>query len=137
MKFLALISGGKDSVFNILKCIENGHELVALGNLYPPEGKELDSYMYQSVGHEVVEQVAQCLGKPLFRRPITGSPKDLSLEYSEADHATDEVEDLFELIEAVKEQHPEIQGVSSGAIASRRSIPDIPYSGRMIPTYRV
>ena len=36
MKFIALISGGKDSIFNIMKCLENGHELVALANLYPP-----------------------------------------------------------------------------------------------------
>lgn len=36
MKFIALISGGKDSIFNILKCIEKGHELVALVNLHPP-----------------------------------------------------------------------------------------------------
>lgn len=35
MKFVALISGGKDSIFNIIKCIENGHELVLLINLYP------------------------------------------------------------------------------------------------------
>jgi diphthamide synthase (EF-2-diphthine--ammonia ligase) len=35
MKFVALISGGKDSIFNIIKCIENGHELIALINLYP------------------------------------------------------------------------------------------------------
>lgn len=34
MKVLALISGGKDSIFNIKKCIDNGHEIVALGNLY-------------------------------------------------------------------------------------------------------
>lgn len=25
MKFLALISGGKDSIFNIIKCLEQGH----------------------------------------------------------------------------------------------------------------
>ncbi len=40
MKFLALISGGKDSIFNILKCIEEGHELVALVNLHP-KGEEI------------------------------------------------------------------------------------------------
>ena len=34
MKVLALISGGKDSIFNIYKCIEQGHEIVALGNLF-------------------------------------------------------------------------------------------------------
>ncbi len=34
MKVLALISGGKDSIYNIHKCIEQGHEIIALGNLY-------------------------------------------------------------------------------------------------------
>ena len=36
MKFIALISGGKDSIFNIMKCMEAGHELVCLANLFPP-----------------------------------------------------------------------------------------------------
>lgn len=35
MKVVALISGGKDSTFNMMKCVENGHEIVALANLYP------------------------------------------------------------------------------------------------------
>jgi len=34
MKFIGLISGGKDSIFNILECIKAGHELVCLGNLH-------------------------------------------------------------------------------------------------------
>lgn len=68
MKFVALISGGKDSIFNIIQCIKNGHELVALGNLYPVGSDELDSYMYQSVGQEVIELVAECLDKPIYRR---------------------------------------------------------------------
>lgn len=34
MKVLALISGGKDSIYNICRCIDQGHEIVALGNLY-------------------------------------------------------------------------------------------------------
>ena len=34
MKFIALVSGGKDSIFNIMKCIDNKHELVAIANLY-------------------------------------------------------------------------------------------------------
>ena len=39
MKVFALISGGKDSIFNIHKCVQEGHEIVALGNLfnYDPE----------------------------------------------------------------------------------------------------
>jgi len=36
MKVLALISGGKDSIFNLCKCIEEGHQILALGNLYNP-----------------------------------------------------------------------------------------------------
>jgi diphthine-ammonia ligase len=37
MKVVALISGGKDSFHNMLKCVQNGHEIVALANLYPPK----------------------------------------------------------------------------------------------------
>jgi diphthine-ammonia ligase len=44
MKFIALISGGKDSIFNILKCIEKGHELVAVANLYPKGKKKKKLY---------------------------------------------------------------------------------------------
>lgn len=68
MKFLSLISGGKDSIYNTMLCVRAGYELIALGNLYPPQGGELDSYMYQSVGAEVIEQVGECLQVPLYRR---------------------------------------------------------------------
>jgi hypothetical protein len=34
MKFISLLSGGKDSLFNTLKCVEAGHELLAVCNLY-------------------------------------------------------------------------------------------------------
>lgn len=37
MKVVALISGGKDSCFNMMQCIAAGHEIVALANLYPVE----------------------------------------------------------------------------------------------------
>ena len=36
MKILALISGGKDSIYNLCKCLDEGHQVVALGNLYNP-----------------------------------------------------------------------------------------------------
>lgn len=35
MRVVALISGGKDSIFSIMQCIAAGHEVVALANLYP------------------------------------------------------------------------------------------------------
>jgi len=37
MRVVALISGGKDSCFNMMQCIAAGHEIVALANLYPVE----------------------------------------------------------------------------------------------------
>ena len=87
MKVFALISGGKDSIFNIHKCLEKGHEIVALGNLYnydeqsESEGKELDSYMYQTVGTNMSKAIAEALGKPLYRKRITGKAKITNLNY--------------------------------------------------------
>jgi len=37
MRVVALISGGKDSCFNMMQCIAAGHEIVAVANLYPVE----------------------------------------------------------------------------------------------------
>lgn len=118
MKFVALISGGKDSIFNILKLVEAGHELVCLANLYPVGKGELDSYMYQSVGSEMIELVAECLDKPLYRRPITGTPVRLEMEYDGKNSEGDEVEDLYLLLKEIKEKYPDVVGVSSGAINS-------------------
>ena len=62
MKFVALLSGGKDSVYNLMECIAMGHELVCVGNLHPPKTEdgrgELDSFMYQSIGVEIVPLIA-------------------------------------------------------------------------------
>ena len=47
MKFVALISGGKDSCYNAIKCVSYGHELVCMGNLCPPVdfvGEEVKMY---------------------------------------------------------------------------------------------
>lgn len=35
MRVVALISGGKDSCYNMMQCVAEGHEIVALANLYP------------------------------------------------------------------------------------------------------
>jgi hypothetical protein len=31
----SVFSGGKDSTYNMIQCVRNGHELVALANLHP------------------------------------------------------------------------------------------------------
>ncbi|KAF5836978.1 hypothetical protein DUNSADRAFT_5000 [Dunaliella salina] len=119
MKFVALVSGGKDSCHAMaLAKAHGGHEVVALANLLPQEGApdELDSYMYQTVGHQLVESYTSCMGVPLFRHRIRGSSKHQDLQYTRT--SGDEVEDLSLLLAYVKATLPCISAVSSGAIAS-------------------
>lgn len=120
MKVVGLLSGGKDSCFNLCHCARNGHELVALATLVPPGGHdELDSYMYQTVGHDAVHVVAAAIGVPLYRATITGAALDIDAEYGARTlDPNDETEDLFRLLVHVKAQHPDIEGVSVGAILS-------------------
>lgn len=57
-----------------------------------------------------------CFGVPLYRQPIKGKAVDQSLEYTSI--KGDEVEDLYQLLLKVKRRHPDIKGVSCGAIVS-------------------
>ncbi|KAL0024275.1 hypothetical protein WJX79_002109 [Trebouxia sp. C0005] len=118
MKVLALISGGKDSCYNSMLCCHHGHEIIALGNLFPAlDGTdELDSYMYQTVGHQVVAAYAACASLPLFRRRLIGSTKQQALVYDTTEG--DEVEDLLALLSYARQQLPQLEAVSCGAIAS-------------------
>lgn len=119
MKFVALISGGKDSFYNIHHCISEGHELIALANLYPEQTNrdEIDSFMFQTVGHDIIENYSKCLDLPLYRQPITGGSTNQNLEYSITDN--DEIEDLHKLLAKVLVHHPQVGGVSCGAILSQ------------------
>ncbi|KAG9445809.1 hypothetical protein H6P81_011937 [Aristolochia fimbriata] len=118
MKVVALVSGGKDSCYAMMRCIDYGHEIVALANLMPVDDStdELDSHMYQTVGHQIIVSYAECMGLPLFRRRIQGSTRHQQLSYKMT--PGDEVEDLFILLSEVKRLIPSITAVSSGAIAS-------------------
>ncbi|XP_068665498.1 diphthine--ammonia ligase [Aristolochia californica] len=118
MKVVALVSGGKDSCYAMMRCIDYGHEIVALANLMPFDDStdELDSHMYQTVGHQIIVSYAECMELPLFRRRIQGSTRHQQLSYRTT--PGDEVEDMFILLSEVKRQIPSITAVSSGAIAS-------------------
>lgn len=187
LNVIALISGGKDSFFSALHCLENGHRVVALANLHPPpppskaasgrsssaagsssvpdaqspggshhEGSQpsedaasgdpdsslaqldlnkdrpqqdgvtvdddetdLNSFMYQTVGHQVIPLYSIATGIPLYRQPITGGAVQSGREYSAASTTTDdEVESMLQLLERVKAAHPEANAVSAGAILS-------------------
>src|SRR5687768_8282814 len=119
MKVVALVSGGKDSCYNMCKCVDDGHEIVALANLYPPstENKdELDSFMYQTVGHQAIKAYSTAMELPLFRCAITGKPLSQTIEYST--HEGDEVEDLYHLLDGIRKEGIDFDAISVGAIHS-------------------
>lgn len=146
-KVVGLISGGKDSLFSLLHCLTHGHDVIALANLHPPLSaagsgqadvaaqsgtgavEDLDSYMYQTVGHHVVPLYDEALAIPLYRQEIRGRVVDGSKSYRYGGpdpHLDairrrcrhDETEDLLLLLERVVRAHPEIDAVSTGAILS-------------------
>ncbi|THV55616.1 hypothetical protein BGAL_0006g00700 [Botrytis galanthina] len=147
LNVIALVSGGKDSFFSILHCIQNGHKIVALGNLHPPltepqteesdgiheDENDLNSFMYQTVGHTIIPLYGEALGIPLYRQAILGSAVQTGTSY---DHAAltssgaeesveeknntdgDETESLVPLLQRIKDAHPEANALSTGAILS-------------------
>ncbi|XP_052889161.1 uncharacterized protein LOC128297533 isoform X2 [Anopheles moucheti] len=115
MRVVALVSGGKDSTYNMMQVVAEGHELVALANLHPKDRDELDSYMYQTVGHQGIEKLAQAMELPLYRRMTRGHSINTKGHYEPTED--DEVEDLYELLAEVQRgQH--IEAVAVGAILS-------------------
>ncbi|XP_077905998.1 diphthine--ammonia ligase isoform X3 [Ictidomys tridecemlineatus] len=76
---------------------------------------ELDSYMYQTVGHQAIDLYAEAMALPLYRRTIRGRSLDIGQVYTKCEG--DEVEDLYELLKLVKEKE-EVDGISVGAILS-------------------
>jgi diphthine-ammonia ligase len=49
MRVAALVSGGKDSVYNMMQCVAEGHEIVALANLHPEDKGTFKLYYPVSV----------------------------------------------------------------------------------------
>ncbi|KAM0721996.1 hypothetical protein Q7P37_002922 [Cladosporium fusiforme] len=127
LKIVALISGGKDSLFSLLHCLANGHDVVALANLYPavPPGgsaiEDTDSFMYQTIGHAVIPLYEKALGLPLYRQEINGSAVNQSKSYGPTPNdaeRSDETESLVPLLRKVMAAHPEVNAVNTGAILS-------------------
>jgi diphthine-ammonia ligase len=129
LNVIALISGGKDSLFSILHCQAHGHTIVALANLHPTsepaggrdaenesEHEDIDSYMYQTVGHGIIPLYEKALGIPLYRQEIAGKAVNSSRDYEQQEQ--DETEDLVPLLRRVMQEHPEANAVSTGAILS-------------------
>jgi diphthine-ammonia ligase len=148
MKFVALVSGGKDSIYSIIEALRQGHEIVGCVHLSRPksserqatkcdaitndadhdvhvsegegEEEEEESYMYQTSGSEAVRvMVEECLGLPLVEYTRTGRSVNTSLVYRQG-AANDEVEDLYRALVQAKQQWGDdsFEAVSSGAILS-------------------
>ncbi|KAL4946625.1 hypothetical protein BDV06DRAFT_208538 [Aspergillus oleicola] len=167
LNVIALISGGKDSLYSILHCIRNGHNVVALGNLHPPlpsstntnntssndftdeeqrdAQDDIDSFMYQTIGWNVIPLYESALGIKLYRQAITGEAVDEGKVYRDS-HSTptegktgfekevdeDETESLIPLLQRIMKAHPEANAICAGAILStyqRTRIEDV--AGRL------
>lgn len=61
---------------------------------------ELDSYMYQTVGHHAIDLYAEALDLPLYRGFIKGTSVNTERVYTACQE--DEVEDLYQLLKLVK-----------------------------------
>ncbi|CAJ0954864.1 unnamed protein product, partial [Mesorhabditis belari] len=111
MDVVGLVSGGKDSCYNLMCAVQQGHRIVALANLHPPEAvDELDSWMYQSVATSAVKLYSEAMGIPLYTHEITGRPLNTEFSYVETN--------LYQLLKRVTSAHPTIKGVCAGAILS-------------------
>lgn len=122
MNVIGLVSGGKDSIYALQQCIHYGHTIIALAHLSPPihsDIDELDNYCFQTIGHQLVKGIAECMDLPLYtiQLPSTHTASiNTSLHYTYT--ANDEIEYLYTLLQYIKTQHPTINAVSSGAILS-------------------
>lgn len=99
----------------MIQCVSEGHEIVALANLRPADKDEMDSYMYQTVGHHAIDLYAEAMGLPLYRHTIQGVAKETGGDYVPTPQ--DEVEDLLILLQKVQKE-VEVEAVSVGAILS-------------------
>ena len=75
--------------------------------------------MFQTIGHNLIEAISECFELPLVQHFFEGKSTQRELGYNpEKINTEDEVEDLYQLLKKVKENFPEITGVSCGTILS-------------------
>jgi diphthine-ammonia ligase len=122
MKFVALVSGGKDSIFSIIEAQKQGHELLACVHLGRPVKSDEESYMYQTAASEAVQMIVEeCIQVPLIHYVREGKSVQTSLVYQEGGSdgtLRDEVEDLYLALKVAVDRFPEVQAVASGALLS-------------------
>ncbi|KAK4218759.1 hypothetical protein QBC37DRAFT_305026 [Rhypophila decipiens] len=83
------------------------------------EEEDLNSFMYQTVGHQVIPLYAEATGIPLYRKAIEGDAGQHGKDYSPGGSSSeDETESMIPLLEAIKAAHPEANAICAGAILS-------------------
>jgi diphthine-ammonia ligase len=99
----------------------SGNELP--GNTAPNENTnheeveyDLNSFMYQTVGHTIIPLYEQALGILLYRQQILGGAVQNDTVYSPS--SLDETESLIPLLTRIMKAHPEANAISTGAILS-------------------
>ncbi|KPM35085.1 hypothetical protein AK830_g11481 [Neonectria ditissima] len=84
-----------------------------------PSQKDLNSFMYQTVGHEILPLYAAATGLPLYRLPIGGRAVHHERDYDAAGaQDTEETESMLPLLRAIMSRHPEANALCAGAILS-------------------
>jgi len=78
---------------------------------------DLNSFMYQTVGHTVIPLYEKALGIPLYRQPIIGTAVQTGTTYSHGE-SKDETESLIPLLKRIIADHPGANALSTGAILS-------------------
>lgn len=143
MKLVALVSGGKDSIYALCNAINDGHDVVCLAHISSYDilksyqknesvdavigsSVELDSWMYQSIASEVVPLLSVALERNLYLKNRKDSETREELEDSDdfrllkqfGDEVDFEIVQLYRLLKHVITEKPDIEGVVSGAILS-------------------
>lgn len=89
-----------------------------------PGNEDLNSFMYQTIGHQLLGYYADLLNVPLYRKRIEGGSVNQDLAYvpgTETASKGDETEDLLELVRYIQADFATttpIKAVCSGAILS-------------------
>ena len=98
---VALVSGGKDSCFAMMEAQRWGHSIAVLANLCPArkhenqkndsdippsnmDDEDLNSFMFQTVGHTAVNAISQAMGLPLVRVETRGVAVAKGLLYQQS-----------------------------------------------------
>ena len=117
---IALLSGGKDSVYSAVYMQKQGISVDCLLHLNPSKPKESDnnSYMFQTALHEAIPYLAEAMDIPLIDYTFE-SNTSLCIDKDYQITENDEIERLYEAVKFAISKFPKIDCICCGAIASQ------------------